>query len=79
MEKNEVFIQVQEVLRDIFDDQNVIVEYSTTAKDIDEWDSFTHLTIIDAIEKQFLIKFNFKELAEMKNVENIVDIVKSKL
>lgn len=79
MNKEQAFEKVQEIFRDIFDDQNLIIGNSTSSNDIEEWDSLNHINLIVAIEKEFKIKFNFSELSGLKDVGAMIDLILAKL
>jgi acyl carrier protein len=79
MNKEEVFYKVQEVFRDIFDDENLIIQSSTNSDDIEEWDSLNHVNLVIAIEKAFKIKFNFHELATLKDVGGMIELIFKKI
>jgi acyl carrier protein len=79
MNREEVFEKVQEIFRDIFDDQNLVIGDSTNASDIDDWDSLNQINLIVAFEKEFKVKFNFLELSHLKNVGEMVDLTMHKL
>jgi len=79
MDKNDVLLKVQEIFRDILDNEDIILSEETTANDIDEWDSLTHIQLIVAIEKKFKIKFASKEILSWKNVGEMLDSICSKL
>jgi len=79
MEKVDILQTVQEVFRDILDNEEIILVEETTANDVDEWDSLTHIQLIVAIEKKFKIKFTSKEILSWKNVGEMVDAICSKL
>lgn len=79
MNKEQVFEKVQEIFRDIFDDQNLVIENSTSAIDIDDWDSLNHINLVVAVEKDFQIKFNFNELTELKDVGAMINLIIEKL
>jgi acyl carrier protein len=48
---------------------------ATSAKDVDGWDSITHLLIINDIEKEFNIKFKLMDLMSMENIEDLVQAI----
>lgn len=75
MTRDEIFIAANEVFRDVFDDESITVTDSTTANDIEDWDSLEHINLIVAIEKRFGIKFSMREVTSMKNVGEMVDII----
>ena len=79
MNKEEVYCKVQDVFRDIFDDENLIIQSSTNSDDIEDWDSLYHINIVVAIEKEFKIKFNFTELASLKDVGAMIELIMNKL
>ena len=71
--------QIQEIFRDVLDDEEIVLEPATTADDVEGWDSLTHIQLIVAIEKHFKIKFTSKEILSWKNVGELVDCLASKL
>lgn len=79
MNKEETKEQVQEIFRDILDDEDLILTDNTTAHDVDGWDSLSHIQLVVAMEKYFKIKFSAKEILSWKNVGELIDsiVVKS--
>lgn len=79
MNKEETKEQVQEIFRDILDDEDLILTDNTTAHDVDGWDSLSHIQLVVAMEKHFKIKFSAKEILSWKNVGELIDsiVVKS--
>lgn len=71
--------KLQEVFRDVFDDEEIEIERETTAEDIDAWDSLTHVQLIVAVEKEFQVKFSTVEVMKMKNVGEFIDLIDRKL
>ena len=79
MTKENVLKEVQSILRDIFDEEDIIISYETVADDIEDWDSLEHINIITSIEKHFKIKFAMNEVTGFKNVGNMVDTIFNKV
>jgi acyl carrier protein len=67
------------IFRDIMDDDSISVSYSTTAFDIEEWDSLTNIQLIVAVEKYFKIHFNSGEITGFKNVGEMCESIHLKL
>lgn len=78
MERNEVLARVQDIYRDVLDDEDIILSDATTADDIEEWDSLSHIQLIVSIEKAFKIKFSSKEILSWKNVGELIDCILSR-
>ncbi len=75
----EIFERVNNVFRDVFDDDEIVVDANTTSADIDDWDSLEHINLIVAIENEFGIKFGMNEVTGMKNVGEMVEIISKKI
>ena len=78
MDKNEIPPRLQDVFNRIFKDKSIQISDLTSAKDIDGWDSFTHLTLIQEIENEFKIEFKMRELMTMINVGDMTGIIVGK-
>lgn len=79
MSKEEVFEKLNEVFRDVFDDEDITVTEATTADDIEDWDSLEHINLLAAVEQEFGIKFNMGQVVSMKNVGEMAEIIMSKI
>ncbi len=79
MSKEEIYEKLNEVFRDVFDDEDITVSDSTTADDIEDWDSLEHINLIAAIEQEFGMKFTMGEVVTMKNVGEMVNIIASRI
>lgn len=75
MNKEQVMAKLTEIFRDVFDDDSIVLTESTSAKDIEDWDSLEHINLIAAVEKAFKMRFAMKEVSGMKNVGEMADIV----
>lgn len=79
MNREEVYRMLNEVFRDVFDDENIFVSDTTTADDIEDWDSLEHINLVVAVEKKFNIKFNMGEVNSFKNVGDMVDRIMTRV
>ena len=71
--------RVRTVFQSVFDDPNLMVARETTAKDVEGWDSLSHIDLIVAVEREFKIKFTLAEVAGMKNVGELMDLIARKM
>ena len=79
MTREELFEQLNEVFQDVFDDDSITVDETTTANDSDDWDSLEHINLINAVEQKFGIKFDMGQIVTMKNVGEMANIIASQL
>ena len=75
MDNKTIYTRLNKVFRDVFDDDSINVTPKTTAKDIEDWDSLEHITLISAVEREFKMKFKMGEISSMKNVGEMAGIV----
>ena len=75
MEKTEILHRVEEVFRDVLDNDEITLAEATTANDIEDWDSLTHVELVRAVEKAFGIRFTSVEILTWKNVGEMVESV----
>ncbi len=79
MNVNEIISQYQEIFKDVLDNDDVVLKYETTAADVEDWDSLSHIQIVVAIEKHFKVKFTTAEIREFKNVGEMCEATLKKL
>ena len=77
MDRTKVLLEVNEIFKEVLDDESIVLNYESNSDNIDDWDSLAHIQLIVAIEKKYKIKFTAKEMVSWKNVgemtENIVE------
>lgn len=79
MERKEIIEKLNEIFREVLDNESIVLSESTVANDIEEWDSLAHIQLIDAIQKAFKIKITAREMVSWGNVGEMVDGIKNKL
>jgi acyl carrier protein len=79
MERTDIFDKLNEIFVDVLDLDEVELTDATTADDIEEWDSLSHVQLVVAIEKAFGVKFTALEIMKWKNVGELVDSIAQKL
>ena len=75
MERNEILAKINEIAKDVFDNDEVELTEATTAADVEEWDSLSHLSLISDVEDEFGITFTLAEVSGSKNVGELVDAI----
>lgn len=75
MSEKEVYEALNEIFRDVFDDDDIELTADTTAEDIDDWDSLANINIVVSVENEFGIKFEMDEITSMKSVGEMVKII----
>lgn len=78
MNDDELLLQLQEIMADTFDLDSVEITPKTTAADIEEWDSLSHIRLIVAIEREFDVKFSNAEIEDMNNVGDLMSAIRKK-
>lgn len=71
--------RVQDVFRDVFDNQGLNIHRDIQAKDVEGWDSLNHITLIMTLEETFKVKFNTREVMGFQNVGEMMDCLRGKL
>ncbi len=79
MNRDEIFTGVQDIFRDIFDEDDLVITDATSSDDIEDWDSLNHINLVSAIEKEFKIRFALGELQTLKDVGAMIDLMVKKL
>ena len=78
MDREDILRRVNEIFWDVFDDDTIVVEEQTTAADVEDWDSLSHITLVSEIEEAFGMKFEMKEVLGMKDVGEMLDILQER-
>ena len=76
---DEIYAQLNEIFREVFDNPEITVSPEMTADDIEEWDSMTHMNLILMIELHFEIEFDQKEALQFENVGELAEAIEKKL
>ena len=79
MGSNNVYGQLTEIFREVFDDDSIVLTPQTTAADIRDWDSAAHVNLVVAIETRMKIRFKTFELESLHNVGHLADLIQTKL
>ena len=73
----DTFERLQELFADVVTDEAELTR-ETTAKEVPEWDSLSHVRLMLAVEREFKVKFSAAEIARLKKFGDLVDLIQSK-
>ena len=76
---NEIYEKLNEIFREVFNNPEIYLTPETTADDIEEWDSMTHMNLIMMVELRFGIEFEQSEVMGLENVGELAELVGKKL
>jgi acyl carrier protein len=79
MDLDQILKEVNDIFINVLDEGDTVLTRDTTADDIEEWDSLTHIQLVVAIEKHFQVKFTSSEIQHFKNVGEMCDSIFGKL
>ena len=78
MDEAQIYEGLTEIFRDIFDDDSFSVTPELSAKDVDGWDSLTHIRLMLTVEKAFKIFLSTSEIGGLKEVSDLVTLIKAR-
>jgi acyl carrier protein len=78
MDESQIYARLAEIFQDVFDEDLIEVTPELSAKDVDGWDSLTHIRLILTVEKAFKIKFSTSEIGKLENVGDLVTLIKAR-
>ena len=79
MNREIIFNRVQEIFRDVFDEDTLMISDKTSSNDIEDWDSLNHILLLSSIQDEFKITISLEEMQSQSNVESLVKIIISKI
>ncbi|PTL33780.1 acyl carrier protein [Prevotella sp. oral taxon 376] len=79
MEKEEILKKLNGIFQTVLSHQDLKLEYTTSADDVDGWDSLAHMTIISEIEKRYDIHFKLRDIIKLHSIGDLCDIILKKV
>jgi len=78
MDEAHIYDRLAEIFEDVFDEDSIKMSPELSAKDVDGWDSLTHIRLLLTVEKAFKIKFSTSEIGKLANVGDLVALIKAR-
>lgn len=73
-----IFDNLNKIFSDVLDLDDVSLQDDTTAEDIEEWDSLSHIRLVVSIERHYGFKFATAEIEALNSVGHLVDCIQAK-
>ncbi|HYW54236.1 MAG TPA: acyl carrier protein [Dongiaceae bacterium] len=73
-----IYGKLSDILRDQFDDDDIVARPELTAGDVDGWDSFAHIRLMLAVERSFGVSFSASQISSLRNVGDLANLIASK-
>ena len=71
--------RLNDVFQDVFDDDELAIFPEMTARDVDEWDSLKHITLVLAVEREFRVRLKAAEVGSLENVGQMIDLLEKRV
>ena len=78
MEMKEILDKLQQIFRDVFENEQLVITADTCQEDIVDWDSLMHITILEVVMDEFDINFTLDEMIELIDVKSMTEAIKRK-
>jgi acyl carrier protein len=78
MEEQQIYARLEGIFEDVFDEDSIKVTPDLSAKDVDGWDSLSHIRLILTVERAFKIRFSTSEIGKLENVGSLVALIKAR-
>ena len=79
MERSDILKRVEEIFREELELDDLVLTNETTADDVEEWDSLSHVQLVAAMEEAFGIEFKSREILSWENIGDLIDSIEKKL
>lgn len=76
---SDILAELQPIFRDVLDDPTLQITRQSSAATVANWDSLAHINLVSAIEQEFRVRFSLSELAELRNVGDMITLMEQKL
>lgn len=71
--QDEILSRVTDIVRDLFDEYEGPVTLETTAREVPQWDSLSHVRLMVMIEMELGVWFSTSQMQGFKNLGDLVD------
>lgn len=68
-------LKIQDLMREIFDDERLEISETTSPEDVAEWDSFANIQLLAALEDKFNVHFTTDEAIKVRTVSDMLALI----
>jgi acyl carrier protein len=79
MTEPEIYDVLNQVFRQVLEDDKIELTPQTTAEDVEGWDSMNHVFILVELENRLGVKFQAAEMEELKNIGEMATLIQQKM
>lgn len=79
MSKEKIYEELNVIFREVFMDDSIELKPETFSEDIEDWDSLMQIVLLSEIEKKFGFKFDAKDVSDLKNVGEMIEVIQKKI
>ena len=79
MDEAQIYARLSEIFESVFDDDSIRLTPALAAKDVDGWDSLTHIRLMLTVERSFKVKFSTTEIGKLENVGGLAALIQEKI
>ena len=76
MSDEDILNRLNGLIADLLELDDLRLTRTTTAQEVSGWDSLAHVRIVVAAEQAFAVRFTTGEIASLKTVGDLVDLIK---
>jgi len=73
MDREKIFQSVVDIAKDVFENDSIQLTEKSTAADVEEWDSLTHLSLVNELEEKYDVEFTLGEVTGSKNLGELLN------
>ena len=76
---NEILDRLQPIFREVLENNDLVITITSSAKNVEGWDSLAHINLVSVIEQEFKIRFALGELETLNNVGDMIELMQKKM
>lgn len=78
MDRTLIFESLTSVLREVFDNDEIVATPELGAKSVDGWDSLKNVLLFVEIERAFGVRFSAGEMSTLRNIGDLASLLEEK-